>query len=195
MQKKIIIWLGSIVGLIALTIGITFGMLELADNPADKKASAEIDKGEYAEVPREKESMAGGIQGADEKLRITKDSTENDVIAAMHSMTHQKVVAEQKWGAIPMSKKNAETVKNIVSQSNFEKKEELLAIAERWVNRDFSKIIDDHNYFWTSQEGNIGKATGVMDPVDEQNFSLNNFGDEVTRQLHNSGDLKHVSGK
>lgn len=190
MKKKILIWIGCAIGLVGLTAGITYGMLELADNPADKQASAEIDTSEYKTVPKEKEAQFGEIGGASAKLQITKDSTEEDLVKAMHSMTHQKVIAEQKWGAIPMSKENAEKVRSILNESNFETKEELLAIAERWINKDFSKVVDDHNYFWKLQGGNIGKATGVMDPLEEQTFSLNNFGDGVTGELHKSGDLQ-----
>lgn len=79
-------------------------------------------------------------------------------------------------------------VRNILNGSTFETKEELLAIAERWINKD------DHNYFWKLQGGNIGKATGVMDPIEGQTFSLNNYGDEVTGKLHKSGDLQYVGG-
>lgn len=78
-----------------------------------------------------------------------------------------------------MSKKNAERVRDILNHSNFEKKEELLAIAERWVNRDFSRIVDDHNYFWELQDGRDSKATGVMNFVDEQAFILNKFGEKI----------------
>ncbi len=52
----------------------------------------------------------------------------------------------------------------------------------------FSKIVEEHNYFWELQDGKIGEAA-EMDPIEEQTFSLNNFGDEVTAALHKSGDL------
>lgn len=195
MKNKILTWLGITAAMGFLAVAVTFGMLELADNPADKQASADINTDEYKTVPREKESV---IQPKEQKdgvfinLPITENSQEYEVVRAMHHMTHQKIVATQKWGTIPMSKKNAEKVRDILKNSNFEKKEELLAIAERWVNRDFSKIVEDHNYFWDTQEGNIGKATGVMDPVAEQSYVLNNFGEEITQQLFDQGDLKDI---
>ncbi|MGH0564438.1 PRK06770 family protein [Bacillus cereus] len=192
MKKKILIWLISIVGLVALTVGVTYGMIYVADNPANKKASTEVDTSQYKTVPREKESMTGQIDGVFMNLPVTESSTEDEVIKAMHHMTHQKVVATQKWGTIPMSKENAEKIRDIINNSNFEKKEELLAIAERWINRDFSKIVEDHNYFWTTQEGNVGKATGVMDVASEQTFVLNNFGEEITQELFKQGDLKEI---
>ncbi|PEY23099.1 hypothetical protein CN340_19760 [Bacillus anthracis] len=195
MKKKILTWLGIVSAMGIFAVAVTFGMLELADNPADKQASAEIDTDEYKTVPREKESV---IQPKEQKdgvfinLPITEDSQEYEVVRAMHHMTHQKIVAAQKWGSIPMSKKNAEKVRDLLKNSDFEQKEELLAIAERWVNRDFSIIVEDHNYFWDTQEGNIGRATGVMDPVAEQSFVLNNFGEEITQELFDQGDLKDI---
>lgn len=182
----------SIVGLVALTVGVTYGMVYVADDPVNKKASTEVDTSQYKTVPREKESMTGQIDGVFMNLPITESSTEDEVIKAMHHMTHQKLVATQKGGTIPMSKKNAEKIRDIIKDGNFEKKEELLAITERWINRDFSKIVEDHNYFWTSQEGNVGKATGVMDAASEQTFVLNNFGEEITQELFKQGDLKET---
>ena len=88
-----------------------------------------------------------------------------------------------------MSKKNAEKVRNILNGNNFKNKEELLAITERWANRDFSKILEEHNYFIKLQGGKIGEAT-VMDKVDEQVFCFNTFGDDVTAALFKSGDLQ-----
>ncbi|MGE6598025.1 PRK06770 family protein [Bacillus proteolyticus] len=192
MKKKILIWLISIVGLVALTVGVTYGMVCVADNPVNKKASTEVDTSQYKTVPREKEpysSTIATVEGSNAQLHITKDSQEYEVIKAMHSMTHQKVVAEQKWGAIPMTKLHAETVRDILNNTNFEKKEELLAIADRWANGDFSQIVEDHNYFWTEQEGSIGKATGMMDSTEEQTFVLNNFGEKVAQEMSKAGDL------
>ena len=94
-----------------------------------------------------------------------------------------------KEGSNPYVQKNAEKVRNILNGNNFKNKEELLAITERWANRDFSKIVEEHNYFIKLQSGKIGEAT-VMDKVDEQVFCLNTFGDDVTAALIKSGDLQ-----
>ncbi|PEK60059.1 PRK06770 family protein [Bacillus wiedmannii] len=192
MKNKILTWLGITAAMGVLAVAVTFGMLELADNPADKQASADIDTSEYKTVPKEREpysSTIATVEGSNAQLHITKDSQEYEVIKAMHSMSHQKVAAEQKWGAIPMTKLHAEVIADILHNTNFEKKEKLLAIAERWANGDFSKIVEDHNYFWTEQEGNIGKATGTLDATEEQTFVLNNFGEEVAKKMSQTGDL------
>lgn len=43
MENKISTWLGIVAAMGVLAIAVTFGMLELADNPVDK-VSAQIDK-------------------------------------------------------------------------------------------------------------------------------------------------------
>ncbi|EJS73968.1 PRK06770 family protein [Bacillus cereus] len=186
MDKKITYWLGSIIGIIILAAGMTYGMLQFAEVPigGEEHALAESTK-------EEPPSNEAEIKGSNAQLHITKSSTEEEVISAMHSMTHQKVKANDGRGATPMSKKNAEKVRNILNENDFKNKEELLAITERWVNRDFSKIVEEHNYFWELQDGKIGEAT-KMDSLDEQTFSLNTFGDEVTAALSKSGDLQYV---
>ncbi|MCU5493499.1 PRK06770 family protein [Bacillus cereus] len=193
MTKKILIWLGSIVGLVVLTFGITIGLLYWAGNEAggkaSEKASEKIDTSEYKEAPVEKEVMTKQIDGVFMNLPITESSSEEEVLTAMHHMSHQKVIAQKKWGVIPMSRKNAEKVRDILNNSNFEKKAELLAIAERWAKGDYSQIVLDHNYFWSTQGGTVGKATGVLDLASEKEFVSNNFGEEILAQLVKQGDL------
>ncbi|PEJ46006.1 hypothetical protein CN676_26345 [Bacillus wiedmannii] len=192
MTKKILIWLGSIVGIVVLTFGVTLGLLYWAGNSAGEKASKEKDMSEYKEAPKEKEveeEVTAQIDGVFMNLPITESSSEEEVLTAMHHMSHQKVIAQKKWGVIPMSRKNAEKVRDILNNSNFEKKAELLAIAERWVKGDYSQIIYDHNYFWSTQDGTVGKATGVLDLASEKEFVSNNFGEEILEQLIKQGDL------
>ncbi|MDA1870395.1 PRK06770 family protein [Bacillus cereus] len=166
MDKKLTYWLASIIGVVVLATGMTYGMLQ------------------FAEVPLESEDHVFAEVNKEDIL-----SNEAEVISAMHSMTHQKVKACEGKGATPMTKKNAEKVRNILNGNNFKNKEELLAITERWANRDFSEILEEHNYFIKLQGGKIGEAT-VMDKVDEQVFCFNTFGDDVTAALFKSGDLQ-----
>ncbi|EEL25525.1 hypothetical protein bcere0018_54690 [Bacillus cereus Rock1-15] len=179
MDKKLTYWLASIIGGVVLATG----MLQFAEVPLGSEDHV------FAEVNKEDTlSNEAEVKGSNAQLHITVTSTE-EVISAMHSMTHQKVKACEGKGAIPMSKKNAEKVRNILNGNNFKNKEELLAITERWANRDFSKILEEHNYFIKLQGGKIGEAT-VMDKIDEKVFCFNTFGDDVTAALVKSGDLQ-----
>lgn len=190
---KILYWFGAIVGLIVITAGVVYTIVNFSEvQPGHKGNSKTVVKetNEVTEAPEtiENEDTAE-IGGVEIMLPISHGATEEEVIQTMHNMTYQKVRAEKKWGAVPMSKANAEAIKGIIEQSNYERKEELLAIAERWVNRDFSQIAEDHNYFWGLKDGTVGKATGVMTQAEEHAFALNNYKEEEVEKLMKSGDL------
>lgn len=97
------------------------------------------------------------VQGMD----LTMQSKEHEVIQVMHAMSHQKVIAEPKWGAVPLTKANMEVIRDIVY---------LKEIIERWLAEDFSKIDEDHNYFWKLQDGTVGKATGILTAKEEKAY-------------------------
>ncbi|EEM82043.1 TPA: PRK06770 family protein [Bacillus cereus] len=125
-------------------------------------------------------------------MYVTENSTEREVITAMHRMTHQKVVAGRKSGSIPIIQNNAKKLKEIINKNSFAKKNELLAIANRWVQKDFSKIVEDHSYLSDAQEDSICKATRAMDALEEQHYILTTFGEEKAKELYESGDAPHV---
>ncbi|WP_114556416.1 PRK06770 family protein [Bacillus sp. PF5] len=182
MENKISTWLGIVAAMGVLAIAVTFGMLELADNPVDKEVSAQIDK-------KEDQTIVGReVDGVFVDVYVT----ENEVITVMHRMTHQKVVAERKSGSIPMIQSNTKKLKEIINKSSFAKKNELLAIADRWAKKDFSKIVEDHNYFSDAQEDSVCKATRAMDALEEQHYILTTFGEEKAKELYESGDAPHV---
>ncbi|XJZ27542.1 DUF6241 domain-containing protein [Bacillota bacterium Lsc_1132] len=66
-------------------------------------------------------------------------------------------------------------VYNIVNKSQFQNKDKLLDILNRWTKGDFQTIVDDHNYFWALQGEKTGKAYGVMSAGEEKEFVLKNF--------------------
>ncbi|RFT61741.1 hypothetical protein D0U04_29915 [Bacillus clarus] len=93
----------------------------------------------------------------------------------MHEMTHQKVQAENKTGAIEMNPEHINTIYRITKESNFTNKDKLLEILTRWKKKDFNQIVNDHNYFWSVQGGKIGRATGRLTTKEEKEFISNNF--------------------
>ena len=129
------------------------------------------------------------IGGTKTEMSISSVSSEAEVIQTMHEMTHQKVKADEKWGASPLTQQTASTVYEIVNSSSFDHKDQLLKIAKRWKNGDYSKIVSDHNYFWGLQGGTIGKATGTLSKIEEQTFILNNFGEEAAKQMKQDGEI------
>jgi hypothetical protein len=175
-----------IIGIIlAVSIGVKYGGFNLIDNGADsekkhekvepKAVQATVSK-ENKEVDKQQTAKIGGVQY---DIGIDDSSSQDAVIEVMHKMTHQKVKAKEKWGAIPMIDDTINQVYNIVENSEFEQKDDLLAILHKWKKGIFSEIDDDHNYFWTYQGGTIGKAYGIMSKSEEGTFILNNFKEDI----------------
>ncbi|HDR8409187.1 DUF6241 domain-containing protein [Bacillus pacificus] len=95
---------------------------------------------------------------------------ESAVIDRMHKMTHQKVAAAEKWGTIFMDPIKVKKLKTIVEHSNYNNKNELLAILNRWYEGDFSKAVEDHNFLWSIEGGEKGKAYRLLTAEEEQEY-------------------------
>ncbi|MCM2532162.1 DUF6241 domain-containing protein [Neobacillus pocheonensis] len=108
-------------------------------------------------------------------LGLTSASTEEDVVNAMHKMSHEKVRAVQKWGALPMSIDTIRQVEGVVTVSKFEHKAQLLAIINKWKSGDFKSADADHNFLWELEGGSEGKAFGLLSPAEEQAYFDSNF--------------------
>jgi Family of unknown function (DUF6241) len=177
MKKKWLYWLGGILGVMIFTTGVVYGVKYAMDGRTEKTSS------ENATVAKVKEE---DVRTSLEK----KEMTESTVIDMMHKMTHQKVKADEKWGAVPMSIESATKMRDVIKESDFPHKDGLLEIAERWIQRDFSKVAEDHNYFWKIQGGTIGEAKGSLTKKEEMKFARNNYEAEVIEKLIQAGDLE-----
>ncbi|OZI11810.1 hypothetical protein CEW92_09785 [Bacillaceae bacterium SAS-127] len=109
---------------------------------------------------------------------VTADSTEDEVLNVMNKMTHQFVIADDKWGAIEMTPERIDQLIEIVSANNYPNKEKMLGILENWRKGNFKKVDEDHNVIWSIQDGNIGKAKGIMSEKEQEAFKKNNFTQE-----------------
>ncbi|MCL6571501.1 MAG: DUF6241 domain-containing protein [Bacillus sp. (in: Bacteria)] len=147
-------------------------------DPVQAKEDAETKKRE--EIDKQQTAKIGGVQY---EIAIDERSSQLEVIDVMHNMTHQKVKAEEKWGATPMIPDTINQVYDIVQNSQFERKDDLLAILAKWKGGHFREIDIDHNYFWIYKGGTVGKAYGVMSNSEEETFIMNNFGKEFLNQV------------
>ena len=168
-MKKAIIIILSILCIVIIPIISYMIMDHKMNNTTPNPTNA---KKTYQEQVKENTKT---IEGISYKITLTDQSSVDAVIATMHKMTHQKVLADEKWGAIPMTDDTIKQVENIVVNSNFEIKENLLHILEKWKTGDFSTIDEDHNYFWKYAGGTIGEAYGILSPEEEATFIENNF--------------------
>lgn len=105
----------------------------------------------------------------------------SSVVRVMHDMTHQKVVASDKWNSIQMTPERIEQIIKVIETkgTDWDLYENMLKIAKKWQAGDFSEIDKDHNYFWKLENGNIGKAKGIMTPEEEAAFVEKIWGTET----------------
>ncbi|QUW22590.1 hypothetical protein JSQ81_03120 [Sporosarcina sp. Marseille-Q4063] len=119
------------------------------------------------------------ISGAQTELLITHSSPQTEILVVMHQMTHQKIQANEKWGATPMIQENIDIVYDIIEANDFPEKDTLLSIVTRWKDGNFNRVDKDHNAIWKLQGGTIGKAYGIMSEEEERWFVIKNFKEDV----------------
>jgi len=75
-----------------------------------------------------------------------------------------------------MNSENINAVYDFINDSEtIDYKSELLRIVGKWKEGNFDSIVEVHNYLWGEQNGNVGKATGVLTPEEEAQFVKLNF--------------------
>lgn len=105
---------------------------------------------------------------------FTKSIDEQRIQQIIHEMSHQKVKAKQKWGAILITQDRVgELIEVTESSENWEHREVYLDILYRWYDGDFSQADKDHNAIWKLQGGTIGKASGLLNAIEEKKFISN----------------------
>ncbi|RLQ97512.1 DUF6241 domain-containing protein [Falsibacillus albus] len=115
------------------------------------------------------------VEGVKDEVDLDSRSKEGEVLDIMNQMTHQKIKASDKWGAVEMTDEHIQQVKEVVEKSDFKHRDLLLSILNKWSAGDFSTVDEDHNKVWLLQHGNIGRAYGILSKEQEQQFIENNF--------------------
>lgn len=135
-----------------------------------------------SQVVSKEESTSPSSQNttkAEEKITDNPFGPNNSTLSAkeilvyMHGMSHQKVVAEEKWVHYEMTNERIQFLISVVESGSYENEELFLDILNRWAEGDFSKADKDHNEIWSLQGGTVGEATGVMSAKEEQQYLEN----------------------
>lgn len=108
---------------------------------------------------------------------------ESEVMSAIHKMSHQKVTATKKWGAIPLTPQRVERLLQVITKNKtkYENSKLYLNILNRWAKEDFSQADDEHNAIWNLQGGTVGKATGLASTGEEREFIEENFNIKIEK--------------
>ncbi|NMD72564.1 hypothetical protein HHO41_20135 [Bacillus sp. DNRA2] len=164
MKKYVTIALG-ILGA-ALIIGYVF----IGKWGAETDSKPAVTKEEQSQA---KQELNKSFETATPEGEMPKYETmsEQELLDEVHGMTHQKVLADEKWGSVEITKDKVEKLYKIAnSKADSEIRSMLLEILEPWTKGDFSNAVEDHNRIWDYKDGNIGEATRLLTPVEEQEY-------------------------
>jgi len=112
-----------------------------------------------------------------------------ELIKSMHLMTHQKISACSKWGAIPMTPQNIQHSAEYLNllKSKFKIEDDMYAelniMLENWSQGDFSKADTEQDRLLHFLQANRGFSNGLATENEEELFILNNFGPDYLNTL------------
>ncbi|MFZ3579889.1 DUF6241 domain-containing protein [Virgibacillus sp. DJP39] len=92
----------------------------------------------------------------------------------IHGMSHQKIEASKKWGFYEIHPSRIKWLIEGLEQVNLEHEKMYQEILQKWNNKNFTSIDDDHNTIWSLQGGTVGRATGILNANEEQAYINNN---------------------
>ncbi|MCM3113054.1 DUF6241 domain-containing protein [Lederbergia lenta] len=174
-KKIIIITFGAV--LFAIVTYLTFTLLNNDKNDVTVKEKTAITKSggntqvetSVIEIDEQREETI--------EEEFPNDTSEYAIQDAIHGMSHQKVIAEEKWGFLPLTQERVKRLIEVVemNESKYIHASTYLRILERWENNDFTQADKDHNAVWKLQGGTIGKASGVLSLDEEKAFIKKHF--------------------
>uniref|UniRef100_UPI00352B2E24 DUF6241 domain-containing protein n=1 Tax=Aerococcus urinaeequi TaxID=51665 RepID=UPI00352B2E24 len=145
---------------------------EAAEDSEDE--GSEIEKA-LAQEAETKVLMGRELYGSWLHMDITQES---QFLNAIHYMTHQKVQANSKQGALEIT---PERIDIMLEQAEVFSDSEhypfYIEVLTAWDEGDFSNAVYAHNYVWNANDGDIGEAYALSDDDQEATFVEANFRD------------------
>lgn len=114
---------------------------------------------------------------------------QTELIKSMHLMTHQKISARSKWGAIPMTPDNIQQSTDYLELLKTKFKigdsmySELKTMLDHWSQGDFSQADKEQDRLLHFLQASRGFSNGLATKNEEELFILNNFGPEYLNTL------------
>lgn len=139
-----------------------------------EEEGSEIEKA-LAQEAETKVLMGRELYGSWLHMDITQES---QFLNAIHYMTHQKVQANSKQGALEIT---PERIGIMLEQAEaFSESEHYpfyIEVLTAWDEGNFSNAVYAHNYVWNANDGDIGEAYALSDDDQEAAFVEANFRD------------------
>lgn len=145
---------------------------EAAEDSEDE--GSEIEKA-LAQEAETKVLMGRELYGSWLHIDITQES---QFLNAIHYMTHQKVQANSKQGALEITPERIDIMlEQAEAFSDSEHYPFYIEVLTAWDEGDFSNAVYAHNYVWNANDGDIGEAYALSDDDQEAAFVEANFRD------------------
>ncbi|GAE93296.1 hypothetical protein JCM21714_2367 [Gracilibacillus boraciitolerans JCM 21714] len=175
MKGKLLGMVGWIValglGVAVLGLAIFVGFALLSENDVEETRQAELTETESAaEQESKKTEEEASIEEEVQEVNAEKILSESAYMDTLHQMTHQKIYADQKWGAVEITEERMELMLNIAEESNFTHRDFYIETLTSWQNDNFSNAVEVHNYIWEQQNGTIGRATRMLTDEEQQQY-------------------------
>lgn len=175
-MKKIIGWTAGII-LVLLVSGLFLFLWWTTDDYKNEAEDEEEETPDTKEASSEEKEQAekGSSQKKnpfDEYIK-QKDLANDDLNHYIHSMSHQKVEAEEKWVFYEITDERIEWLLDGIDKTENDlgaQKEIYRGILERWSEDDFSQVDEDHNVIWDLEGGEVGEATGILSEEEEEAY-------------------------
>jgi len=114
-----------------------------------------------------------GIKANEQVTKVTqifekeeiKDEKRLELYKKIHEMANTKIKAEDGliWGEDEPTVEKIDVIIEEISRTNYEDKDKLISILNRWKNGDFSNCVEEHNYVWKKLDGQVGKASSLRE--------------------------------
>lgn len=103
--------------------------------------------------------------------------SEAQVQIYLHQMTHQKIVADKKRGAVEMSPENIKSMLTIVRKNidTYEHSDFYEKTLTAWEQGEFSNAVTVHNTIWNWHKGTVGRARGLASAEQEAAYVNKHF--------------------
>ncbi|MFP5110077.1 DUF6241 domain-containing protein [Neobacillus sp. C211] len=171
----------SIVIVIA-TIVLGIGYYVSTSLVGSKEAVKHVEKNEEKEVietwtPTDEASEADEVIETQVETEFPEGITEAEVQDAIHSMSHSKVYASEKWSDLEPTQERIDQLLDAVKrdQNGLDHSDLYIGILEKWHVGDFSEAVSDHNKIWELQGGSVGEATRLLTKEEEAEYRKERF--------------------
>ncbi|WP_226657614.1 DUF6241 domain-containing protein [Guptibacillus hwajinpoensis] len=160
----------SISSMVVLILGLTYWFI--SDLDWNLKENARESMGEETGSSVDPERY---VDDGEESITSDGIPSENKFQDYIHGMTHQKVIAEDKWGIYQISEERIDNMLEVLDKvegtaEEYKYQDFYTEALIEWDNGNFNNAVDVHNHIWNLNGGTIGKAERLMTTEEEQAY-------------------------